>query len=242
MRLKQPSIWSQPAHPWTCSAWAPIHDPSTGELIGVVDLTSDLRTAHPHTLSLATLAAQAAEAKLRFDAIERRTRRRSRVASQTPHPRRRRADSAPAAAAQPAKSNASVLSLRLLGRGARARLDRHRRRRRHSPPHGSDPEIPDPSGDAHAGRFADLNECADVNGNGYTTRRNGGAAPGAQTAGTTRTATATSTASAPAAEETRPRRERGLRLLELLAVLAMNPGGLTAEELALAVYGELGRP
>lgn len=37
------------------------------------------------------------------------------------------------------------------------------------------------------------------------------------------------------------RRERGLRSLELLAVLAMHPEGLTAEQLALALYGEDGR-
>jgi len=37
------------------------------------------------------------------------------------------------------------------------------------------------------------------------------------------------------------RPERGLRSLELLAVLAMHPEGLTAEQLALALYGEDGR-
>jgi hypothetical protein len=35
--------------------------------------------------------------------------------------------------------------------------------------------------------------------------------------------------------------ERALRSLELLAVLAMHPDGLTAEELALALYGESGK-
>ena len=37
------------------------------------------------------------------------------------------------------------------------------------------------------------------------------------------------------------RRERALRSLELLAVLAMHPEGLTAEQLALALYGERGK-
>jgi hypothetical protein len=37
------------------------------------------------------------------------------------------------------------------------------------------------------------------------------------------------------------REERGLRSLELLAVLAMHPHGLTAEQLALALYGERGK-
>lgn len=38
------------------------------------------------------------------------------------------------------------------------------------------------------------------------------------------------------------RPERGLRSLELLAVLAMHREGLTAEQLALALYGERGKP
>jgi hypothetical protein len=37
------------------------------------------------------------------------------------------------------------------------------------------------------------------------------------------------------------RSERGLRSLELLAVLAMHPEGMTAEQLALALYGERGK-
>ncbi|WP_354699108.1 hypothetical protein DSM112329_04815 [Paraconexibacter sp. AEG42_29] len=53
-------------HPWQCSG-APIHDPATGEILGVVDLTGHLRTAHPHTLSLVTAAAGMAEAYLRHD-------------------------------------------------------------------------------------------------------------------------------------------------------------------------------
>ena len=59
----------QAVHPWTCAA-APIHEPATGELIGVVDLTADLRTAHPHTLSLAALAARAAETALHLRSLK----------------------------------------------------------------------------------------------------------------------------------------------------------------------------
>jgi hypothetical protein len=57
-------------HPWQCSG-APIHDPATGEILGVVDLTGDLRTAHPHTLALVTAAAGMAEAYLRHDQLRR---------------------------------------------------------------------------------------------------------------------------------------------------------------------------
>jgi hypothetical protein len=51
-------------HPWQCSG-APIHDPETGEVLGVIDLTGHLTTAHPHTLALVTAAAAMAEAFLR---------------------------------------------------------------------------------------------------------------------------------------------------------------------------------
>jgi hypothetical protein len=94
-------------HPWTCSA-APIHDPLSGDLIGVVDLTADLRTAHPHTLSLAALAAKAAEAKLRADALERAAQREERSGGTPLRPR--------------VRTRAPRLRLRLLGREAGARL------------------------------------------------------------------------------------------------------------------------
>jgi len=53
-------------HPWTCSA-APLHDPATGDLLGVVDLTGPLRTVHPHSLALVTAAAREAETVLRIE-------------------------------------------------------------------------------------------------------------------------------------------------------------------------------
>jgi hypothetical protein len=58
--------FTRAVHPWQCSG-APIHDPTTGEIIGVIDLTGHLRTAHPHTLNLVTAAAGMAEAYLRHE-------------------------------------------------------------------------------------------------------------------------------------------------------------------------------
>jgi hypothetical protein len=52
-------------HAWWCSA-APIHDPATGELLGVVDLSGPMRTANPHSLALVMAAAGMAEHELRF--------------------------------------------------------------------------------------------------------------------------------------------------------------------------------
>ena len=62
---------------WTCSA-APIHDPETGELLGVIDLTSRMASVSPYTLALAVSTARAAEAQLRAEMYERDTRLRAR--------------------------------------------------------------------------------------------------------------------------------------------------------------------
>jgi GAF domain len=45
-------------------AAAPIHHPASGELVGALDLSSSFRTAHPHTLTLVEGVARAAEAAL----------------------------------------------------------------------------------------------------------------------------------------------------------------------------------
>lgn len=50
-------------HPWTCSA-APVHDPHSGALLGVIDLTGGIQTAHPHSLAAITMAARTIEAEL----------------------------------------------------------------------------------------------------------------------------------------------------------------------------------
>lgn len=49
--------------PWTCAA-APIHDPASGQILGIVDVTGGDIVAHPHSLALVTAAARAAEAQL----------------------------------------------------------------------------------------------------------------------------------------------------------------------------------
>ena len=54
---------AEPVHGWTCSA-APVHDPRTGELLGVIDLSGEVATAHPHSLALVTAAARVVEAEL----------------------------------------------------------------------------------------------------------------------------------------------------------------------------------
>ncbi len=47
-------------HPWVCSG-APVHDPETGAILGVIDLSGPLRTAHPMILGFVATAARMAE-------------------------------------------------------------------------------------------------------------------------------------------------------------------------------------
>jgi hypothetical protein len=56
--------FSERAHWWTCSA-APIHDPASGAIIGAIDLTTRMENVHPHALAAVTAAAMVVEAHLR---------------------------------------------------------------------------------------------------------------------------------------------------------------------------------
>jgi GAF domain len=60
--------FATPVHGWTCSA-APLHDPVTGQLLGVLDLSGPLQTAHPHSLALVSAAARMVEAVLAQRAV-----------------------------------------------------------------------------------------------------------------------------------------------------------------------------
>ena len=50
-------------HPWTCTA-SPIHDPRTGEMLGVVDLSGPAPTVQPTTVALVHTAVRLAETGL----------------------------------------------------------------------------------------------------------------------------------------------------------------------------------
>jgi hypothetical protein len=52
-------------HKWTCSA-APVHDPDTGRLLGIIDITGKLDTVHPYCLGCAVATAHAVEYHLRW--------------------------------------------------------------------------------------------------------------------------------------------------------------------------------
>jgi transcriptional regulator of acetoin/glycerol metabolism len=58
-------------HPWHCAA-APVRDPSTGEIVAVVDISGFREMGHPHTLRLTSAIAAAIEQRLAVLDAERR--------------------------------------------------------------------------------------------------------------------------------------------------------------------------
>jgi hypothetical protein len=69
LRLDQPlqilasEHFVRPVQPWTCAA-APIHDPITQGILGIVDITGSEAVASPQTLAMVRAAARMAEAEL----------------------------------------------------------------------------------------------------------------------------------------------------------------------------------
>jgi hypothetical protein len=69
LRLDQPlqilatEHFARPVQPWTCAA-APIHDPVTHGILGIVDITGSEAVASPQTLAMVRAAARMAEAEL----------------------------------------------------------------------------------------------------------------------------------------------------------------------------------
>jgi hypothetical protein len=196
-------------HPWTCSA-APIHDPGTGEVIGVVDLTAGLRTQHPHTLPVAALAALAAESALRLRSLQITERLRERWEATI---RGRRTPSALL------DKDGWVIAARGMG-------DPPSRLELTMDEDGRSIVLPD-------GRCGELEPLEGGGGILWLRRRSPAPAPRLRLQLLGQDASA---------QLGSGRRERGLRSLELLAVLAMHPEGMTTEQLALALYGERGKP
>lgn len=59
---------ARPVTPWSCSA-APIHDPSTGSILGVLDVTGGDEVASAQSLSLVRATVAAVESELRFNGL-----------------------------------------------------------------------------------------------------------------------------------------------------------------------------
>ncbi|MEQ3541581.1 GAF domain-containing protein [Pseudonocardia tropica] len=205
-------------HPWTCAA-APVRDPATGRVVGTVDVTGPEESFHPTTLALVTAAARLAEHRL--------------LAIAEAHDRRLREEYWP--------------HLTRLGGAPGALLSAHGRVLAASPgsefperialPDGGDRVVVDGvavggvplGGGPVAGVLEPLGE-------GWLLRLPAG--------GPVRTALTLPLLGARtpvvARRDGRPVR-LGLRHSEVLALLALHPEGLTADQLAAALYGDGGR-
>jgi len=63
VRILRAEHFNPAVRPWSCIA-APIHDPGSGRLLGVIDVTGRTDLAAPHALALVRATAEAAEAHL----------------------------------------------------------------------------------------------------------------------------------------------------------------------------------
>ena len=198
-------------HRWTCAA-APIRDPGSGRLLGVVDLTARLETVHPHSLALAVATAKTVETQLRAEQRERD------VTLQARHLDRIIQSAAPQRA--------------LVGADGRVLL---------SEPHGWAPavvEIPAGGGELILpGQVPAVAEPLGPDGSFLLSKDQPGLGP-----------------RLPSIRLLTLGRDRGLvcvagregrfsqRHTEILVLLAARRAGMSAEELALALYGESGKP
>ncbi|MEO5992358.1 MAG: GAF domain-containing protein, partial [Arthrobacter sp.] len=102
--------YKRSVHPWSCTA-VPFHDPDSGALLGVVDITGTESAVAPHTLSLVEATVAAAQAHLRVERLQLAAARQS-------SPARRRGAASAASGGGPAVASGSLYrnSLQLLGR------------------------------------------------------------------------------------------------------------------------------
>ena len=87
VQIAGPEHFTRIVHPWSCTA-VPVHDPSSGTVIGVIDVTGGEDAVSPTTLPLMEAAVAAVEAELRIrqldDQLARPRRSRSAVAPPSP--------------------------------------------------------------------------------------------------------------------------------------------------------------
>ncbi|RDV07996.1 transcriptional regulator [Arthrobacter sp. RT-1] len=102
--------YQRAVHAWSCTA-VPFHDPDSGAVLGVVDITGTATAVAPHTLSLVEATVAAAQAQLRVERLQL-------AAGLADRPVRRRAASSAARAPGTGAKEGSLYrnSLQLLGR------------------------------------------------------------------------------------------------------------------------------
>ncbi|MGY4543453.1 hypothetical protein ACVWY0_003393 [Arthrobacter sp. UYNi723] len=108
--------YQRSVHAWSCTA-VPFHDPDSGALLGVVDITGKASAVAPHTLSLVEATVAAAQAQLRVERLQLAATLASRPARRRNASSAARPNSARAGGAGGAKEGSLYRnSLQLLGR------------------------------------------------------------------------------------------------------------------------------
>ncbi|HEX4813149.1 MAG TPA: GAF domain-containing protein [Nonomuraea sp.] len=200
-------------HVWSCSA-APITDPDSGRVIGCVDISGTARSLHPATVALVSAAARLAESRLALLMHERDERLRHRYESLRGRPGILLSPTGRVISGDPA------------GRlGDRVPL-------------GDDPESPDEPvgrpGQRMILRDGTVGVLEPFSG-GYLLRTLPTATPPSLTLAFLGERRPTITL----ADHELP---LTLRHAEILALLALHPHGLTAEQLSFHLYGDTGNP
>ncbi|GAA2844267.1 GAF domain-containing protein [Streptosporangium fragile] len=200
-------------HVWSCSA-APIIDPDSGDLLGCVDVSGTARALHPATVALVKTTARLAEGHLTLRMLERDERLRNR------HERQLRAlRGEPGALVTP---TGRVIAGDVRQWGHRVRL----------PETGDRVLLPD-------GRTAFL----DALGDGFLlrlSRPEHGPLPAPEPAPVL--SLSFLGAEHPSAHLDGVRLTLSLRHAEILALLALTPQGMTADQLSFHLYGDAGNP
>lgn len=99
--------YQRSVHPWSCTA-VPFHDPDSGAVLGVVDITGTDSAVAPHTLSLVEATVAAAQAQLRVERLQ--------LAAELARKPVRRRQSPSAAGTEAKEGSLYRNSLQLLGR------------------------------------------------------------------------------------------------------------------------------
>lgn len=102
--------YQRAVHAWSCTA-VPFHDPDSGAVLGVVDITGKATAVAPHTLSLVEATVAAAQAQLRVERLQH-------AAQLTTRPARRRSQSTASRSPGETTRDGSLYrnSMQLLGR------------------------------------------------------------------------------------------------------------------------------
>lgn len=85
IQIRGPEHFNRIVHPWSCTA-VPVHDPISGRILGVIDITGGEDAVAPVTLTLVEAAVAAVESELRIRRLDESVSRSRRIPARPPTP------------------------------------------------------------------------------------------------------------------------------------------------------------